>query len=275
VNGVQRFADRAAIVTGGGHGIGRAVAEEGASIVVADLDVAAADRVADEIGQRGGVAVSVGLDVTDTASVGAAIDTALNRFGALSVLVNNAGGDVPQPAFPDTEDALWMSLADLNLFGVMRCIRAALPHLIAAPIGGAVVTIGSVNGLAAFGGYPYSATKAGLESLTKNLVAEYGRSGVRFNLIAPGTIRTRVWDNQPDAPDRCAGLYPLGRVGEPEDVAAAVAFLASDDAAWVTGVTLPVDGGILTGSGVATREPVSYASSSSAGARTSATVTKS
>ena len=101
------------------------------------------------------------------------------------MLVNNAGGDAHEPPFPDADDALWVRLADLNLLGVVRCIRAALPHLIAAPAGGAVVTIGSVNGLAAFGSYPYSAAKAGLESLTKNLAAEYGRSGVRFNLIAP------------------------------------------------------------------------------------------
>ena len=173
--------------------------------------------------------------------------TAIDRFGRLDVLVNTAGGDAQEPPFPDADDALWVRLADLNLLGVVRCIRAALPHLIASPAGGAVVTIGSVNGLAAFGSYPYSAAKAGLESVTKNLAAEYGRSGVRFNLIAPGTIRTRVWDVQPGALESLSHLYPLGRVGEPEDVAAAVAFLASDDAAWITGVTLPVDGGILTG----------------------------
>ena len=109
------------------------------------------------------------------------------------------------------------------------------------------MTIGSVNGLAAFGSHPYSAAKGGLEILTKNLAAEYGRRGLRFNLVAPGTIRTRVWDDQPGALDRLTKLYPLGRVGEPDDIAAAVAFLASDDAAWITGTTLPVEGGILTG----------------------------
>ena len=248
---MQRFADRVAFVTGGGHGIGRAacrrLAEEGASVVVADIDVGAADRVTEEIRLGAGTAMPVNVDVTEGASVAAAIAATLAQFGRLDVLVNNAGGDVPQPPFPESDDALWVRLVDLNLLGVVRCIRAALPHLIAAPAGGAVVTIGSVNGLAAFGGYPYSAAKAGLESLTKNLAAEYGRTSVRFNLIAPGTIRTRVWDAQPGALEGFTRLYPLGRVGEPEDVAAAVAFLASDDAAWITGITLPVDGGILTG----------------------------
>ncbi len=248
---MQRFSDRVAFVTGGGHGIGRAVclrlAKEGASVVIADLDVAAAGRVAEDISHIGGIALAVNLDVTESASVAAGMTTAIDRFGRLDVLVNTAGGDAQEPPFPDADDALWVRLADLNLLGVVRCIRAALPHLIASPAGGAVVTIGSVNGLAAFGSYPYSAAKAGLESVTKNLAAEYGRSGVRFNLIAPGTIRTRVWDAQPGALEGLSHLYPLGRVGEPEDVAAAVAFLASDDAAWITGVTLPVDGGILTG----------------------------
>jgi NAD(P)-dependent dehydrogenase (short-subunit alcohol dehydrogenase family) len=110
-----------------------------------------------------------------------------------------------------------------------------------------VVTISSINAMAAFGGYPYSAAKAGLEILTKNWAAQYGRRGLRFNVVAPGTIRTRVWDNQPGAIERIEKIYPLGRVGEPEDIAAAVAFLASHDAAWITGVTLPVEGGILTG----------------------------
>jgi NAD(P)-dependent dehydrogenase (short-subunit alcohol dehydrogenase family) len=107
--------------------------------------------------------------------------------------------------------------------------------------------ISSVNALTGIGSEPYSSAKAGLGSLTQNLAVSLGPDGVRVNAIAPGTVRTRVWDGQPGGADRMAPLYPLGRVGEPEDIAAAVAYLASSDAAWVTGVLLPVDGGLLAG----------------------------
>lgn len=248
---MNRFEGRVAFVTGAAHGIGRAVAlrlaEEGAAVTIADLDVGAAERVAAEVTHAGGVALTVKCDVTQRASVDASIGESTGRFGRLDVLVNAAGGDSAEPPFEDSPDEVWLRKVDLNMFGVMRCIRAALPHLFAAPNGGNVVTIGSVNGLAAFSGYPYSAAKAGLQILTKNLAAKYGRRGLRFNLVAPATIRTRVWDDQPGALERLTPMYPLGRVGEPEDIAAAVAFLASDDAAWITGVVLPVDGGILTG----------------------------
>ena len=112
---------------------------------------------------------------------------------------------------------------------------------------GNVVTISSVNGLAAFGNIEYSAAKAGQIAMTVNYAARYGELGVRFNVVAPGTIRTPNWDNQPGTLERFSKMYPLGRVGEPEDIAAAVAFLASDDASWITGHTLPVEGGVLTG----------------------------
>ena len=248
---MKRFDGRAAFVTGGAHGIGRAVAlrlaQEGAAVTVADIDMDAAQAVADEVTLAGVAALAVACDVTDRASVDASVAAAVDRFGRLDVPINVAGGGVVEPPFEETPDEVWQRQIDLNLTGVMRCIRAALPHLLAAPDGANVVTIGSVNGLSAFGGYPYSAAKAGLQSLTQNFAAQYGRRGLRFNLIAPGTIRTRVWDDQPGALDRLHKLYPLGRVGEPEDIAAAAAFLASDDAAWITGVVLPVDGGILTG----------------------------
>jgi NAD(P)-dependent dehydrogenase (short-subunit alcohol dehydrogenase family) len=128
----------------------------------------------------------------------------------------------------------------------MRCIRAALPQLRRRPAA-AIVSITSVNGLAAFGEEAYSSAKAGLSLLTRNLAVKLGPEGIRVNTVAPGTVRTRVWDGQSGGADRLRPLYPLGRVGEPSDIAAAVAFLASDDASWITGVTLPVDGGVLAG----------------------------
>ena len=138
-------------------------------------------------------------------------------------------------------------MLDLNLLGVVRCCRAAVSHLRGSTKGPAIVNVSSVNGITAFGSEPYSAAKAGISSLTLNLASSLASDGIRVNTVAPATIRTRNWDGQEGGADRFRPLYPLGRVGEPEDVAGAVAFLASSDAAWITGHTLPVDGGLLTG----------------------------
>jgi NAD(P)-dependent dehydrogenase (short-subunit alcohol dehydrogenase family) len=217
---------------------------EGARVALADVDEEATSRVVNELGE---VATALHCDVTDASSVQDAVDTAVARFGRLDVLVNTAGGGMHEGPIESATDEQWLRLIDFNLVGVMRCIRAAMPSLLESPGGGSIVTIGSVNGISAFGGNAYSAAKAGLQLITKNIAAEYGARGLRCNLIAPGTIDTRVWDNQPGSRERLAKMYPLGRIGTPKDVAAAVAFLASDDAAWITGVTLPVDGGVLSG----------------------------
>lgn len=243
-----RFAGRVVVVTGAAHGIGRAVAErlnaEGASVVLGDIDQPAAAAVA--AGLAPGSAVAVECDLHTTDSVNAMLAQAVDAFGQVDVLVNVAGGTIEMPAFDEISDEAWQQVLDLNLTGTMRCIRAALPHLRQRP-GAGVVSISSVNGLAAFGDEPYSSAKAALTMLTRNLAVELGPAGIRVNAVAPGTIRTRVWDDQPGGADRLKPLYPLGRVGEPADIAAAVAFLASEDAAWITGVTLPVDGGALAG----------------------------
>ncbi len=245
----RRFVGRVAVVTGAGHGIGRAVAQrlaaEGARLVLADLDEDAARETADSV--LPAEAVATHCDVHLKPSVDACIDLAVRHFGQLDVLVNVAGGSIAMPpAFEDMADEAWNEMLDLNLTGAMRCIRAALPHLRRRPAG-AIVSISSVNGLAGFGEEAYSSAKAGLSLLTRNLAIKLGPAGIRVNAVAPGTVRTRVWDGQDGGADRLRPLYPLGRVGEPSDIAAAVAFLASDDASWITGVTLPVDGGVLAG----------------------------
>ena len=158
---------------------------------------------------------AVGLDVTDVAVVQKAVAATVDRFGGLDVLINVAGGDTAHPEFEDTDDETWLGMINLNLLGVVRCCRAAIPHLRRSTEGPAIVTIGSINALMALGSEPYSSAKAGLGALTLNLAAQLGPSGIRVNLIAPGTIRTPVWDGQPGGADRYAGSYPLQRVGEP------------------------------------------------------------
>jgi NAD(P)-dependent dehydrogenase (short-subunit alcohol dehydrogenase family) len=247
-----RFRQKVAYVTGAGHGIGRAIslrlAAEQAAVVVSDLDADAAKSVAGEIQQAGGDALVATCDVTSRGAVDASFAAAIARFGTLNILINTAGGDWEEPEqFEDIPDDLWQRKIDVNLVGVARCIRAALPNLIASSPGSSVVTIGSINGSIGLSGYPYSASKAGLEILTKTLAVRYGRMGVRFNLVSPGTVRTRNWNGRKDDLVRLAKQYPMGRVGEPNDIAAAVAFLASDEASWITGANLPVDGGYLAG----------------------------
>ena len=213
-------------------------------MVVTDLQEDKIQALAEEIGEQ---ALAVKVDVTSREDVDAAIAAAVERFGQLDVLVNNAGGCIVSSVPEDTSAEDFHRQLDLTLVGASRCIQASLPHLVKTR--GNVVTISSVNGLAAFGNIEYSAAKAGQVAMTVNYAARYGSLGVRFNVVAPGTIRTPNWDNQPGTLERFKEMYPLGRVGEPEDIAAAVAFLASEDAAWITGHTLPVEGGVLTGPG--------------------------
>ncbi|MEU5665333.1 SDR family NAD(P)-dependent oxidoreductase [Streptomyces longwoodensis] len=244
----QRFEGHAVLVTGAARGIGRAVArrlaQEGARVLVTDVDLPAARRTAAALHQEGLATAGYACDVADRASVEAAVAHAVETFGALDVLVNNAYGCTPDaPLFEDEPDEAWAHDLDLTLTGAYRCSRAALPHL-AARGRGAIVNIGSVNGLQDFGNHAYSAAKAGLGSLTRTLAGHAAARGVRVNMVVPGTVRTTAWEGRDDDLEEIRTLYPLGRVGEPEDVAAAVAFLASRDAAWITGTSVVVDGGI-------------------------------
>ncbi|MFK4144667.1 SDR family NAD(P)-dependent oxidoreductase [Streptomyces sp. NPDC004065] len=243
-----RFEGHAALVTGAARGIGaataRRLAREGARVLVTDIDRAEAERTAAALRQAGLTAAAHPLDVADRASVEAAVAYAVGTFGSLDVLVNCAAHCSPDtPLFEDGPDDVWARDLDVTLTGAYRCCRAALPHL-AASGRGAVVCIGSVNGVQDFGNHAYSAAKAGLASLTRTLAGHAAARGVRVNLVMPGTVRTSAWEGRDAELDRVRALYPLGRVGEPDDIAAAVAFLASRDAAWITGTTLTVDGGL-------------------------------
>ncbi|MFD7018504.1 SDR family NAD(P)-dependent oxidoreductase [Streptomyces sp. NPDC059928] len=240
-----RFAGHAVLITGAGRGIGAATARrfaaEGAQVLVTDVDLGRATATAaDLLG-----ALALRCDVSDRASVEAAVAYAVAEFGRLDVLVNNAHSCHPDtPLLEDQGDEEWARDLDVSLTGAFRCARAALPFL-AASGRGAIVSIGSVNGEQDFGNHAYSAAKAGLASLTRTLAGDAAPRGVRVNLVQPGTVRTPGWDGREAHLDRLARVYPLGRVGEPEDIAAAVAFLASADASWITGTTLRVDGGLL------------------------------
>jgi NAD(P)-dependent dehydrogenase (short-subunit alcohol dehydrogenase family) len=244
----RRFEGYGVLVTGAARGIGAAVArrlaEEGARVLVTDVDPAEAEKTAAALRELGLGTEAFGCDVGDREAVERAVAHAVATFGTLDVLVNSAAHCTPDlPLFEDEPDDEWARDIDITLTGPYRCCRAALPHL-AASGRGAVVNIGSVNGIQDFGNHAYSAAKAGLGSLTRTLAGHAAKRGVRVNLVVPGTVRTSAWEGREDDLDAVRGLYPLGRVGEPEDIAAAVAFLASHDASWITGTALNVDGGL-------------------------------
>jgi NAD(P)-dependent dehydrogenase (short-subunit alcohol dehydrogenase family) len=245
---------RAAVVTGGGSGIGRAtcrrMAEEGARVAVFDVDAPSADQVAAEIG-----GVAFGVDVGDPDAMQAAVDAAAARLGGLSIIYNNAGTSAFS-RMHELEPSEWDRVLRVNLTGVWAGIRAAVPHLRAAG-GGAIVSTASISGTRpAAGEGPYSASKAAVAALTASAALEYGPA-IRVNSVSPGMIRTTMtapwFQYMPDQEERFVTGTPVGRVGEPEDVADVVVFLCSDLARFVTGQNIVVDGGLtLHGSGVDT-----------------------
>lgn len=246
---MTRLAGKVAIVTGAGSGIGRATARrfaaEGARVVVAELRAEPGRETVALIAEAGGEASFVQTDVTVKAAARRMVQHAVAAYGRLDILVNNAGGARPQPIDAMTEE-VWDWTVDLCLKSVFLCSQAAVPVMEGGG-GGAIVNISSVNSVGASPGLgAYNAAKGGINLLTMNMAIELGRRGIRANAIAPGHIATHpeLYEREPLELWGFTEACPIGRVGTPEDIAAAALFLASDDAAFCTGAVLLVDGGM-------------------------------
>ena len=238
-----------AIVTGGASGIGRAIslrlARDGANVAILDLDAAGAARVAGEVGQLGRRSVAAIVDVADARSVGEGVASARRELGAISILVNDAGiGEIAPLA--DMTEGQWDRMIGVHLKGTFNCTRAVIGEMIAAGEG-RIINISSVAGLAgAVGFVHYSAAKAGVLGFTKALAQEVAATGVTVNAIAPGLIDTPILGKAGLADDlvkKIVERMPVRRIGRPDDIAGACAYLASEDAAFVTGQVVSPNGG--------------------------------
>ncbi|CAM3877257.1 SDR family NAD(P)-dependent oxidoreductase [Tsukamurella ocularis] len=243
---MSRLAGKVALVTGAGQGIGAAIArrlaDDGAVVAVTDVDGTTARGTAAEIG-RG--AVGIELDVTDRASVDAAVDRVVAELGPIDVLVNNAGWDKAEP-FVESEPETWQRVVAINLYGVLNTSKKVLP-LMAARGAGTVVNLGSDAGrVGSSGEAVYAAAKGGVIAFTKSVAREMARSRVTVNCVCPGPTDTALFASMGGEKlrDALQKAIPLRRLGQPEDLAHAVAFLASDEASFITGQTVSVSGGL-------------------------------
>jgi len=248
---LYRLKDRVAVVTGGGRGIGqeigRALGEAGARIVVADIDPATREAAAARLRDEGVEAVAMPVDVTDTASVNALAEAVMDQFGRVDILVNNAGVSRLTDALDMTDDE-WRWVMEVNANAVFWCARAFGRHMVAAGKG-SIVNLGSMSGLIInrpqFAVH-YMASKAACHHITKALAVEWATKGVRVNAIAPGYIGTEMTmqlKTMPEVYAKNVEMTPMGRFGEPREIASTALFLASDASSYFTGSILSVDGG--------------------------------
>jgi NAD(P)-dependent dehydrogenase (short-subunit alcohol dehydrogenase family) len=254
----RRLEGRSALVTGGAFGIGKAIcvrfAAEGARVLLVDRAIDEGERTAREIIERGGSATFIACDVSDSAQVAAAVAGAVEIAGGLDILVNNAGIPGPSTMVTDLAEDDWERVIAVNLGGVYRFAKYALPRLIASGRGSMINLSSTFGMIGAHNSAAYAASKGGVTALTRQLAVDYGPLGVRVNAIAPGFVdndmdqrRSRMTPEAGAAAsaarESTAALQPLGRQAEPAEIAAVVAFLASDDASFVTGALVPIDGG--------------------------------
>jgi NAD(P)-dependent dehydrogenase (short-subunit alcohol dehydrogenase family) len=246
-----RFADHSVLVTGAGSGIGRAAAllfaKEGGRLAVVDQNEADAEKTAALIRQAGGEAVAIHADVSREADCRVMVERAVAAYGRLNVAFNNAGIGASGFAVADEEEVAFSRLIDVNLKGIFLAMKYEIPTMLAAG-GGAIVNTASVAGLVGERGIgAYAASKHGVVGLTRTAALDYIDKGIRINAICPGATRTPLlaaWFQDPKVEQFILSRHPIGRIGEPEEIARAALFLASDDASFIVGQALAVDGGL-------------------------------
>jgi NAD(P)-dependent dehydrogenase (short-subunit alcohol dehydrogenase family) len=256
-----RLDGRVALVTGGGGGIGQGVAltlgQFGASIAVLDVEPTRTERTVEVLRERGCNALGLNIDVTDSVALRAGVDAAANHFGRLDILVNNAGGVSPRP-FAQQSERSWQRHIDINFVSMLTATSAAIPHMVAGGVGGSIVNISSIEGSRAAPMYAvYAACKAAINNFSMTMALELGEHGIRVNVIAPdhtvtpgmrgnrsGPVDPATWEEMSQADQEAMNdIIPLGREGLVEEIGSTVAFLSSSLASYITGVTIPVDGG--------------------------------
>lgn len=250
---MYNFTDKVAIVTGGATGIGgataRRLAADGARVLIADINMDLAEANRRQVVEAGGEAAILRVDVSQRSDLEAMVNAAVERWGRLDMLVNNAWGrKEPDGNAIDLSETSWDWVMDVLVKALFRASKFALPHMIRQG-GGSIVNLASVHGLlAASDMMAYDTAKTAVIGLTRNLAVDFGPQGVRVNAICPGLIITNLtgprWEANPDLQRLSNNQYPLRRAGRPEDIANAIAFLCSDQASFVTGHALPVDGGL-------------------------------
>jgi NAD(P)-dependent dehydrogenase (short-subunit alcohol dehydrogenase family) len=250
-NTTESFRGKVAFVTGAGSGIGRAAAlafaREGASVMVADLSGRGSQETAQSIKEFGGRALAVECDVTRTEHVTAALDKAVEAFGHLDFAFNNAGAEQPVTAAADLTEQEWDRIAGVNLRGVFLCMKYEIPLMLRNG-GGVIVNTSSGAGVKGFKGQAaYAAAKHGVIGLTKSAALDYAAQRIRVNAVCPGIIETSMMDRftggTSEGRERVIAQEPIGRMGKPDEIAAAVVWLCSDPAAFVIGHAMVIDGG--------------------------------